>query len=125
VTVRCSQAPARFRRAAAFAIAVTFLPLPLAAADQGTTPSAAQPLKTSIAKHAAREVLVSSPKRADATGAAAQTRAQRSNPQSGGKSFFSSPAGIACLAVIGAGTGFALYSASHDRIHSVARDGQK
>ena len=122
MTGRFSQGPGRLRRAAAFVIAVSILPLPLSAAEKGTKPVAAQPLRTSIATHAAREVLVSSPKRADGT--ATKTRAQSSSPQSGGKSFFSSPAGIACLAVIGAGTGFALYSASHDRIHSVARSGQ-
>ena len=85
-------------------------------------PAPAQPLRTSIAKHAAREVLAASPKTAEPR--AGQTRQQRSsNPQSSG--FFRSPAGITCLAVIAAGTGYALYSASHDRIHSVAREGQK
>jgi hypothetical protein len=106
------------------AIAVTLVPLPALAADRVTAAPAqapAQPLRSSIAKHATREVLVSSPKRAEKS--AAQTGAQRSNSQSGG--FFRSPAGIACLAVLGAGTGYALYSASHDRIHSVARDSQK
>jgi hypothetical protein len=29
-----------------------------------------------------------------------------------------------CLAVVGAGTAYALYSAKHDRIHSVARQNQ-
>ena len=122
MTVRFPQAPARFRRAAAFAIAVTLFPLPLAAADAAAT-KPVQPLRTSIARHAARETLVSSPKRAEQN--AAQPRAQRNNPQSGAKSFFRSPAGIACLAVIGAGVGYALYSSSNDRIHSAARDGQK
>jgi hypothetical protein len=116
------------------AIAVTLVPLPALAADraesEGSKPSGkaslaatapAQPLRSSIAKHASREVLASSPKRAGKT--TAQARAQGSAPQSSG--FFRSPAGITCLAVVAAGTGYALYSASHDRIHSVARDGQK
>ena len=122
MTVRVSRSPAGFRRAAMLAIAVTLVPLPALAADRvAAAQASAQPLRSSIAKHAAREVLVSSPKRAEKS--AAQTGAQRSTPQSSG--FFRSPAGIACLAVIGAGTGYALYSASHDRIHSVARDSQK
>ena len=107
------------------AIAVTLVPLPLMAADRTAAP--AQPLQSSIAKHAAREVLVSAPKasapKAQARSAKQSSSAQRSSSAAG--SFFHSPAGIACLAVLGAGTGYALYSASHDRIHSVAREGQK
>ncbi len=40
------------------------------------------------------------------------------------KSFFKTPAGLIVLAVVGAGAGFAVYSASHDRIHSVVRQNQ-
>lgn len=101
------------------AIALTAVPLPLLAAER-VAPLPAQPLKTSITKHAAREVLAAAPK--SETRSAKQSAPQRT-PQSGG--FFRSPAGIACLAVLGAGTGYALYSASHDRIHSVARESQK
>jgi hypothetical protein len=122
VTIRNSRSPGAFRRVAALALAVTLAPLPLAAAERASTPAPAQPLRTSIAKHASREALVASPKTAEPR--ARQTRRQRSNnPQSSG--FFRSPTGIACLAVIAAGTGYALYSVSHDRIHSVAREGQK
>jgi hypothetical protein len=122
VTVRFSPSRSSFRRAATLAIAVTLLPLPLAAAERAASkPAPAQPLRTSIAKHASREVLATSPKRASQS--TAPSRAQSNNPQSTG--FFRSPAGIACLAVIAAGTGYALYSASNDRIHSVVRDGQK
>ena len=101
------------------AIAVTLVPLPLLAADTAAA-AKAQPLKTSIATHAKREVLASAPKHSGSTAARAQ--AASNDPHSSG--FFRSPAGIACLAVIAAGTGYALYSASHDRIHSVARQGQ-
>jgi len=107
------------------AIAVTLVPLPLMAADRAAAP--AQPLKSSIATHAAREVLVSASK-ASAPKAQAGSARQTSGAQRSGSSasnFFHSPAGIACLAVLGAGTGYAIYSASHDRIHSVAREGQK
>ena len=109
------------------AIAVTLVPLPLAAADRVAAPpaQAAQPLRSSIAKHAAREVLAtSSAKPAPQNAARPRTARQQSNNPQGG-SFFKSPAGIACLAVIALGTGYALYSASNDRIHSVAREGQK
>lgn len=102
------------------AIAITLVPLPLLAADRAA-PAPAQPLKASIAKHAVRDVLVAASK--SEARSAKQAGAQRTNPQSSG--FFRSPAGIACVAVLAAGTGYALYSASHDRIHSVARESQK
>ena len=121
MTVRLSRSPARFRRVAMLAIAVTLVPLPLLAADRATPP-AAHSIKASIAKHAAQDVLVSAPARADRKTTAARAQASTTNPQSGG--FFRSPAGIACLAVLAAGTGFAVYSARHDRIHSVARQNQ-
>ena len=101
-------------------IAVTLVPLPLLAADQ-VAAAPAQPLKTSIARHAAREVLVSPAK--PTARSSKQAAPQSTAPHSGG--FLKSPAGIAVLAVLGAGTGYAIYSASHDRIHSVARDAQK
>ncbi|HEY2435363.1 MAG TPA: hypothetical protein VGI12_22025 [Vicinamibacterales bacterium] len=105
------------------AIAVTLVPLPLLAADHATA-APAQPLKASIATHAKRDVLATTPTQTTAARSAKdQAPAQRSgDPHSAG--FFRSPAGIACLAVIAGGTGYAIYSASHDRIHSVARQGQ-
>ena len=124
MTVRFSRSPAGFRRAAMLAIAVTLVPLPALAAD--TAPAApAQPLKASIATHAKREVLASTPRQAtgaSSTSARSGARAQSNDPH--GQGFFRSPAGIACLAVVAAGTGYAIYSASHDRIHSVARQNQ-
>jgi hypothetical protein len=121
VTVRFSRSPAGFRRAAMLAIAVTLVPLPLLAADNAAA-APAQPLKASITTHAKRDVLASVPKPSTASSAKSGTRAQSNDPHTQG--FFKSPAGIACLAVIAAGTGYAFYSASHDRIHSVARQGQ-
>ena len=104
------------------AIAVMLVPLPVLAADHATA-APAQPLKASIATHAKREVLASSAQPTAARSAKDQAPAQRSgDPHSAG--FFRSAAGITCLAVIAAGTGYAVYSASHDRIHSVARQGQ-
>jgi hypothetical protein len=121
VTVRFTRSPAGFRRAAMLAIAVTLVPLPLLAADTAVA-APAQPLKASIATHAKREVLAAAPKASTASSAQSGTRAQANDPHSQG--FFRSPAGIACLAVMAVGTGYALYSASHDRIHSVARQNQ-
>ena len=46
-------------------------------------------------------------------------KAQLSNP-----SFFKTPAGMVVIGVLAAGAGYAIYSASHDRIHSVVRSNQ-
>lgn len=54
--------------------------------------------------------------------AAAQTQSgQSGNPRLESGSFFKTPAGIAVLAAFGAGVGYALYSASNDRIRSSER----
>lgn len=119
MTVRLSRSPAGLRRVAMLAIAVTLVALPLLAADRPPA-SATQPIKASIAKHATTDVLVSTPTRAERK--TTSTRAQSPSAKSGG--FLRSPAGIACLAVIAAGTGYAVYSARHDRIHSVVRQNQ-
>ena len=100
------------------AIAMTLVPLPLFAADSPAA-APAPPLKTSIAMHARRDVLVTTAKPSTSNAQSATRSQQTNDPHQPG--FFRSPAGIACLAVIAAGTGYALYSASHDRIHSVAR----
>jgi hypothetical protein len=101
------------------------VPLPLLAADQMTAAqAAAQPLRASIAKHAAREVPAASLK-SRAPKNVTQVRSQQQRTSADNGSFFRSPKGIACLAVIAAGTAYAVYSSSHDRIHSVAREGEK
>jgi hypothetical protein len=122
VTVRILRSSAVFRRGALLALAVTLVPLPLLAADNGAAAVPAPSLKTSIATHAKREVLATASKTQAHASAQTAARAQSNDPHSQG--FFRSPTGIVCLAVIAAGTGYAFYSASHDRIHSVARQGQ-
>lgn len=100
-------------RVLVLAVAVALAPLPLAAADHTSPPPG---LKASAAKIASAQQLVA-PK------APVQARkdqgASTAGMQSG--SFFKTPAGIAVLAVLAAGTGYALYSTSHDRIHSQVR----
>jgi hypothetical protein len=102
------------------AVAVALIPLPVAAAEPGSSTQAPN-LRASIAKAASHEAA-----------AAARSMAQQS--QQTGKtadksaldtpSFFKTPAGIVTMAVLVAGTGYAVYSWKHDRIHSVMRTGQ-
>jgi hypothetical protein len=56
-----------------------------------------------------------------ARAATATTEQTSSSPDLGSGSFFKSPAGIAVLAVLGAGVAYALYSSSNDRIRSTGR----
>ncbi|HEY3380394.1 MAG TPA: hypothetical protein VGK32_01425 [Vicinamibacterales bacterium] len=98
-------------RAVALAVALVAVPLP-SLADEGK--AAPTPLKASIAKAAATARLEQARPAGSSEGTA----------QLGSKSFFKTPAGLIVLAVVGAGTGFAVYSASHDRIHSVIRANQ-
>lgn len=100
-------------RVVAFAVAMAAIPLPGLAAEPNK-PAPAPGLAASIASAAA-----SSKVTLEQAKPAAPDKAQL-----GSTSFFKSPAGVIVLAVVAAGTGYALYSASHDRIHSVIRQNQ-
>jgi hypothetical protein len=97
----------------ALALILAAIPLPGLA---GEPDKAAPPpgLKASIAKAAT-------------SGSTALDQAKPTAPDRaklGSTSFFKSPAGIATIIVVALGTGFAIYTAKHDRIHSVIRQGQ-
>lgn len=85
----------------------------LSSADPVTTP------QRSIARTAqvlaAREVLASRGT------AAAQSQGAAAHPELESSSFFKTKVGVAVLAAFGAGVGYAIYSASNDRIKSPGR----
>lgn len=92
------------------ALVVTTVPLPCAA--EGATPSTARPgLKASVDTAASA---LASAKPAPRAEAARQASGEAKTPTS--KTFFKTPAGIAVLAIVAAGVGYAVYSAHHDRI---------
>lgn len=98
----------------ALALVMAAIPLPVGAAEPEK--AAAPPgLKASIAKAA----MSGSSALDQAKPATAPDRAKL-----GSTSFFKSPAGIATIIVVALGTGFAVYTAKHDRIHSVVRSTQ-
>jgi hypothetical protein len=69
---------------------------------------------------ASAENVAHSARLADAAGQGTPAgKAELSHP-----SFFKTPAGMIVLGIVAAGTGYAIYSASHDRIHSVTRANQ-
>ncbi len=98
------------RAALALALIVAAVPLPCLAQQPGQTVTKPG-LKASI-QPAVHAVVVASPAvkpaRAQATG---DIKAPLES-----KSFFRTPAGVAVLAVVGAGVGYTLYSIKHDRI---------
>jgi protein-disulfide isomerase len=100
-------------RAFLLALIAALVPLPVAAGDR--TQTHAPTIKASMARLVARDL-------AGAPAASSQTRAARQTPPAGGApGFFKSGPGIVALAVLAAGTGYALYSAKHDRIHSAGK----
>ena len=104
-------------RVLALLLALAILPLP-ALAQQPTSQSAARPgIRASIAKAVA-------PARVATAKGQSQTPVEGKAQLASG-SFFKKPIGLVVLMIVGAGTGYAIYSASHDRIHSTIPSGLK
>lgn len=100
-------------RALALAVAMTVIPLPVAAADG--RPAKAGPIRASVAKFAATDAAAPRASRAKTTRRSAQDAPGQD------RSFFKSRPGMLALAVMIVGTGYALYSAREDRITSPAK----
>jgi len=95
-------------------VITALVPLP-AFADGPANPQQIPTLKASAARLVARDV-------AAAPLGPARVREVRQGPTStNSTAFFKSRPGIIALSVLAAGTGYALYSASHDRIHSAGK----
>jgi hypothetical protein len=101
-------------RAALLAAALGLVPLPAFASDPTPAAPKAKTIKASMQQIVAREAAKMPVARK------AVKRADQDNPTKESTSFFKTGPGIAALAVMGAGVGYALYSASHDRVHSPA-----
>jgi hypothetical protein len=119
VTVRLTHWRGPLRRAVFVALVAALPPLPLAAADHAATAaSTVKPKTLQAAVHAAavREAAVAAAPRAKTAKRADQTGADKQSP-----SFFKSGAGALVLGVMAVGAGYAIYSASHDKINSPAK----
>jgi hypothetical protein len=98
-------------RASGLVVIAALIPLPAAASDtpaKHSTPT----LKASMQQIVARDVAA----RPAAT--AAVRRDRQGSAAGSAPGFFKSGPGMAAIAVLAVGTGYALYSAQHDRIHS-------
>lgn len=104
-------------RVLALLLALAIVPLPAFAQQPTNQPTAKPGIRASIAK------AVTSARVAPSKG---QSQAPTDGKaQLGSGSFFKKPAGLLVIALVGAGTAYALYSASHDRIHSTIPNGLK
>lgn len=101
----------KVRRVAGLVALTGLIPLPLVAGDTATTASVPT-IKASMKQIVAREV----------TATPVRTTVTRDDRQganaSGSPGFFRTKPGVIALAVMALGTGYAIYSAQHDRIHS-------
>ena len=95
------------------ALIVSAVPLPRAAA-QSTQPAGKPGLKASITP-----IVSAVAARAATSAAKAQAQPGEAKAPLESKSFFKTTAGAVVLAVMAAGTGYALYSAKHDKIPPV------
>jgi len=123
VTVRLTHWRGPVRRAALVALVSALPSLPLAAASDPSpapakTSAAAKPstIQAAVRAAAVREAAVVKAPRANAVKRAEQSSTSKSS------GFFRSGPGAVALAVMAAGTGYAIYSASHDRIKSPAKN---
>ncbi len=100
-------------RLLALAVAIAVLPVPVSA-GQKDEDTATPGIRASIAKAVAAQPPAASK---DAAVVVQDDPGAKLNSPS----FFKTPVGVVVLAAIAAGTGFAIYSASHDRIKSPGR----
>jgi hypothetical protein len=114
VTVRITSWRGMVPRAALLAVVIALVPLPAAAG--GRTEKQAPTITASMRRMVARD-LASTPVPSSMRRAARQTPPAGSAP-----GFFKSGPGMIALVVMAAGTGYALYSATHDRIHSPGKE---
>lgn len=113
MTLRPTEWRGVWARALVLALVTSVIPLPLAA-EEAPPASKPGPIKASIEKIAVKNTANARSTRESAR------RAQSTPAQSG--SFFKSKPGIIALAVMIAGTGYALYSAKNDRITSPGKE---
>lgn len=100
-------------RVLALALVIAAIPLPAFAGE--TSQAAPKPgIRASIEKAVAAQTVA--PSTGPAVRAQSGTGADLGSP-----SFFKTPVGIAVVAVLAAGAGYAIYSAKHDRVSSPGR----
>lgn len=113
MTVRLTEWRGALPRAVLLAVAAALVPLPVAASDTKPAPKA-KTIQASMQEMVARDV-------AAAPTRVATRRAEQSGQSKESMAFFKTKPGMIALAVMIGGTGYALYSTKHDRVHSVGK----
>ena len=115
MTVRIKAWRGCLPRAGLFAVVLALVPLPVSAGD-GAQGKSTTNIKVSMERIVARDI-------ASAPVTSSLARPARQGQAPGNSAgFFKSKPGIIALVVMVAGTGYALYSASHDRLHSPGKE---
>ena len=102
-------------RVLAVALIVAAVPWP-ALAGEGKQPATKPGLQASIAPAVRAVAVAAKPSRESA-----QEKAPVDKSMLESKSFFKKPMGVVIIGVLAAGTGYVIYSASHDRIPPTGR----
>lgn len=111
----------RFRVVRTAVLLLIAMLLPLSAFAQERTGGApASPSALLRSASTVTQAVVKGETRLSRSANAARVRAQ-STPGTASAAFFKKPAGIAVILIMVAGTGYALYSAKHDRITGINR----
>ena len=118
VTIRLHLSRGTLPRAILLAVIVALVPLPVTAADNRKPPAKSSSLREAASTIAPRDLRPADRGRRDPEDAhpSARRSEQASSPATQSAAFFKSGAGIMVLSSLAVGVGYALYSASHDRI---------
>ena len=105
----------KLTRAIALAVIATLAPLPVLAAEAGSSHKPG-PIRASVAKISVKDTQkMPAARRSDARGATQSGPGQD-------RSFFKTGPGILAIVVMAAGAGYAIYSTQHDRIKSPGKE---
>ena len=115
MTVRLTQWRGALPRAVLLAAAVTLVPLPVTASEGNQAPKKHATIQAALQQAAAREAAKAPLTRVPTR------RAEQGTTSTGSTGFFKSGPGMIALAVMALGTGYAIYSAKHDKINSPAK----
>jgi hypothetical protein len=129
VTVRLPLSRHPLPRAIILAVCVALIPLPVLAGgpapptEPATTPRVVapetRPLRAAIEKLDSRDL---APRSTAPLKAPSRSRQPAQGADTQSRAFFKTGPGIAVLATIAAGFGYALYSTSHDRVNSPGKE---
>ena len=125
MTLRFTRWRGPWGRALPLALAAALIALPAAATAANTAANdvtaTPQATKTKSSQVSLRQVAAREASRTPLARTTAPRRAEQATAAKESRGFFKTPAGAVALAVMAVGTGYAIYSASHDRITSPAK----